>query len=499
MRSTSVRSRGVSLRQVLPQAQFFGGDIRVSSCCGYAPQCQPGDLFAALVESEGDGHEQAFEAIERGAAAVLAERFLPVSAPICLVEDTRQAYGSICHALAGNPSQQLKTVGVTGTAGKTVTSLLVAAVLEQAGHGVGLTNSLGAATPENRVARDFTSPTAPEFAHWLSRMTSEGASHAVVEASSRALAERRLAGTEFDVAVVTNIKRDHLAEHGTLWNYRAAKSRILSHLSREGATVLNADDPITASLIDKISGPILTVGQRFEADLTATVLERRASEQTFLLHAGRESTPVRTAIIGDHHVTNCLQAAAAGLLLGIDLPTIVRGLESVTSVPGRLERIEKGQHFGVFCDYAATPDSLARSLKTLGQTTRGRVLCVFGAPGDIEPEMRPLLGRVAERYADYAVITDDFSGHCDPAEIAHDIIDGYDRAALAHMLPSRDEAIRYVLSMAKPGDSVLISSARDRSTLAAQGVLQADQEIAREWLESHQPTIRLFGASFSSN
>ena len=224
-----------------------------------------------------------------------------------------------------------------------------------------------------------TTPPADVLAPLLARMVTNECSHAAMEVSSHALAQSRIAGVRLDVACVTNVSRDHLNYHGTLGDYRLAKSKIFDYLAPEGFAVVNADDPIAAGYLRHFQGPALTIGIDKPAEITAVPVEQFPSEQTFLLTAGSETVPVRTRMIGTHHIYNCLTAAAVGLTYGIDLMTVVRGLEAVDYVPGRLQRIECGQPFGVFVDYAHTPDALAASLRALRQVTSGRLICVFGA------------------------------------------------------------------------------------------------------------------------
>jgi len=363
-------------------------------------------------------------------------------------------------------------------------SMLLGAVLEAAGHQVGIMGTLGYSDSVDTSPAPTTTPAAPTLAQWLARMEANGCSHAVVEVSSRALAQYRTAGIEMDAAVVTNVRRDHLDYHGSILNYRNAKGRLFKQLRRGGFAVINADDPASKFYLSRLDHPVLTVGQRSGAELTATVVERHRSEQTLLLHAGSDTIPVRTRMIGDHHVSNCLQAAAVGLIYGIDLPTVVRGLESVERIPGRLERIECGQPFGVFVDDAHTPDALAVGLKTLRGVTQRHVICIFGAGGEGDRENRPLMGRVVERGADLGIITSDDPCSEKPLEIVHDILDGYDRPARAHVLPERAKAIRWALGQARSGDSVLIAGRENRRLKMTGDPCRGldDREVAREWL-----------------
>ena len=201
----------------------------------------------------------------------------------------------------------------------------------------------------------------------------------------------------------------------------------------------------------------MTVSMQGPGELSATVVERHRSEQTFLLTAGSDTIAVRTPLVGDHHVYNCLSAAAIGLLAGIDLPTVVRGLESVKSMPGRMERLECGQGFGAFVDNAHTPEALSTTLRALRRVTPGRLVCVFGAPGNRNHDARPLLGRAAERNADLLVITSDDPGTEPALQIAHDILDGCRQPGAPHILPDRARAIQWALHQAEDGDTVLIA------------------------------------------
>jgi UDP-N-acetylmuramoyl-L-alanyl-D-glutamate--2,6-diaminopimelate ligase len=478
-------SASVSLHEIFPQNHFLASrDLRFSSCTSDPRRCRRGGLYVALQTPEFDGHDYATQAVRRGAVAVVAERRLPIDAPVLVVPDSREAFGWISHHLKDLPCRCLRTIAVTGTNGKTTTSLLIQSVLKAAGLQTGTLNDLVFDDGTSRQAVGEAIPSAPVLAESLARMRTAGCTHAVLETSSQMLSRRDTAGLELDAAVVTNVRRDHVDFHGSIINYRRAKARLFEHLKPGGFVVANADDPATRFLLRNVSQPVLTVGMRMPAELTATLIERCAGEQTFLLNAGNETAAVQTAMFGDHHIYNCLSAAAIGLVLGIDLTTIARGLEAVTWIPGRMEPLGCGQPFGVYVDDAHTPDALAVTLKALRNVTSGRVICVFGADADRDPACRPLLGRVVERTADLGIITNDNPRGEQPLQIAHDIIDGYDRPAKAHILPDRAEAIRWALGEAGPGDAVLIAGKGDRQyqTVGDQQRPFDDREVARQWL-----------------
>jgi UDP-N-acetylmuramoyl-L-alanyl-D-glutamate--2,6-diaminopimelate ligase len=490
------RASPIGLRRLLPDAVILGADdICVQGCTCDSRRLKPGDLFAALVGTDCDGHDFIPEALARGASAILTQR--PVEGapcPVCIVRNTRDAFGRVCQALAGDPSRRLKVIGITGTNGKTTTSCLIASILATAGRRVGILGTLGYFDGVDAVEGSHTTPPAEDLARWLARMVANDCSHAVMEVSSHALHQSRVAGVVLDAACVTNVRRDHFDYHRTAHDYRLAKSKLFDHLAAEGFAVINADDPTAAGYLHLLDGPVLTVATRSAAEITGRLLERSASEQTFLLSAGSECVPVRTQMIGDHHISNCLVATAVGLAYGINLTTVVRGLEAVGHVPGRLERIECGQPFGVFVDFAHTPDALENTLRTLRDVTSGRLICVFGAGGDRDREKRPLMGQVVEKIADRAIVTSDNPRGEDPQKIIRQILDGFRCPSQARVIVDRAEAIRAVLAQeARPGDCVLIAGkGHETHQIVGQDRLPFDdREIAREWLYESQPGATL--------
>jgi len=475
----------VRLADLFPSAQFFGDrNLAVGSCCADSRAVRPGDLFVALTGANADGHDFVPEAIARGAVGVLAERMAPTGgAPVCVVPDSRIAFGELCQALAGNPSQRIKVIGVTGTNGKTTTTALIAAVLQAAGSRCGTLGTLGY-TGYDWEPAPLTTPSAPLLATWLARLEASGCTHVAMEVSSHALVQARIAGVRFDAGCVTNVRQDHLDYHGTLENYASAKARLLDSVRPRGLVVLNADDPVSWSFVPRVKGPLLSVSLRKEAELTAEIIERCRSEQTFLLTAGRDTAPVRTPLVGDHNVMNCLMAAAIGLAYGIDLETVVRGLESVPCVSGRLERIECGQPFGVFVDYAHTPHALAAALDALRPVTEGKLICLFGAGGERDRAKRPLMGRDVESRADAVIVTTDNPRGEDPAAIVAGILSGVRNRAAVEVISDRAAAIHRALSLAGPGDSVLLAGKghEEYQLIGQERRMFDDREVARRWL-----------------
>lgn len=478
-------TQGVRLSSLFPRARRLGSpDVLVSSCSSEAAHVRPGDIYVALVRATRDGHEEISEAIRRGAVAAVVERPLPIGIPQYVVDDTREALGRICQHLVMSPAQRLRTIGVSGTHGKTCVSLLLESILKATGVATGTSHSLGWSDSLRRLPTSLTTPPAPELARRLADMEAAGCVAAVLEVNSQALAERRVASIGWDVAVLTNLRRAHLDWHGTPANYRRAKMRLFEQLKEDGTAVINADDPASRFVRSELACPVMTFGIREEADVSAMVIEQLVSEQTFLLSVGAHTAAVRTRIVGEHHVANCLAAAAGALALGADLPSVVRGLEAVEHLPGRMERLECGQPFGVFVDQADNPDRLAMALRTLRQVAAGRVLCVYGPQGRGPREERPLLGRVVERTSDLGIITANDPQLEPVLRIAHDVLDGYTRPGQAHIIPDRGRAIQWALSEARPGDCVLIAGKGDSGTqdLGDRILDWSDRKVAEQQL-----------------
>jgi UDP-N-acetylmuramoyl-L-alanyl-D-glutamate--2,6-diaminopimelate ligase len=455
--------QGIRLSQILPNSKIFGAeDIFVQSCCGHWQDCESNDIFVAIIGADDDGHDFAQEAIRRGATAIVTERLLSVDRPQCIVPDSRVAYGKICQALAGVPSHHLKTIGVSGSDGKTVTCHLIERVLRRAGKRSGLSSSIEVTMGSGRKGTPTSEMNSAMLADRLAQMAIAGCDHAVLEISSVSLAQRTLDGVTFDIAVLTNLRRSSLEFHGSLENYRRAQLRLLKHLKTKGVAILNADDPNTHFLLPQLKQPVFTIGIKQDAQLKAQVLERTANDQTFLISAGIETIVVCSKILGDHHIYNCLAATAVGLLLEIDLPSIGQALSDVQAIPGRLERVVCGQEFGVWIDSARTPHQLATALRSVQQSVRGRIWCVLGGHEQQTAEERKQIGEILERAADRVVLTSEQAFPAADYQAYHEFLDGCDQPGEVRLIPNRFRAIEWALSNAHPEDAVLICGCGDR-------------------------------------
>ena len=475
----------IRLKEILPHSQFIGkADFQIRSCCSQWQECQNEDVYVAIVESDSDGHDFVREAVDRGAVAIVTERLLAVDRPQCIVPDSRLAFATICHALAGNPSQRVSTVGVAGSDGKTVTSHLIRGVFAAAGGEVGLISSIESRLGARRVLPPNEDLNSAVLADQLASMVLSGCSHAVVEMPCEALARHSLAGVELDAAVVTNIRHDNMGFHGSKENYQRAATRLIEYLKPTGFAVLNADDPTTHYLLDQIETPVLTIAMKQQAEITAKLIERCNSEQTFLLSAGGESVAVRTSIIGDQHIYNCMAAAAVGLTSGIELAVIAKGLESVSSIAGRLERVECGQPFNVWIDSSRSPRQLATALQSVKRVTQGKLWCVCSTEDQQTSLHRKQMGEIVEKSAHHHVITQSVMQKQTDFEPTHQVLDGFERPATAHVIPDRFKAIEWALSQAQPNDAVVITGSGERP-IARVGEQQwevCDRDVCQAWL-----------------
>jgi UDP-N-acetylmuramoyl-L-alanyl-D-glutamate--2,6-diaminopimelate ligase len=486
----STATAGVSLRALLAEELrgVSAPNVRATSCTSDWRQLRPGDVFVALAEADDDGHDHAAEATQRGAAAVICERPLPVfDVPQIVVPDTRVTYGRLCQALVGNPSRQLKVVGVTGTHGKSTVARLLSSILRTAGGSVGTLDSFGYFDGDEDRPASAAALSAPVLARSLAQMSASGASHAVVEISSRELSQQVLAGVSLDAVCITNVGRRHLGWYGSVENYRQTKRRIFEYMHPDAVAILNADDPTSVAMLSELNQPALTYGMRLPAEISAEVIEQHLNEQLFILSAGDDSVGVRTSLIGDHHIYNCLAAAAMALAYGIELPEIARGLEAVDRLPGRMERIMCGQDFAVLVDAADSPDALRVCLRAARSATGGRVICVYGSHDECDLTEYPAAGRVIGAMADMAVVT-----HGYPSDGSHrscmELRTGFADVRKPQINVDRSQAIAWALDEARSGDTVIIAGMGDRThtPIEKDGELINDCEIVRQLLRGRR-------------
>ncbi len=453
----------VNLQRLFPSASFVGcADITVSAVTQDSRECTPGCLFATLPGTRSHGRTHVPEATLGGAAAILTDRPLAdTSLPQCIVPNVRQAFGQICHALYGNPSQSLGVVGVTGTNGKTTTTWILRSLLENSSRPCGVIGTIEYNDGTNSVPAPFTTPDAKTISQVLAATKERKTPYAAIELSSHALDQCRTAGLQLDVGIITNITHDHLDYHNTLEDYSAAKMKIAGLIKRDGLMILNIHDPLCMELEEKLVGVVhtLTYGLDLEADISARILEMSSTGTIFELHQGILKVECKTSLIGEHNVMNCVAAAAAAMQLGVEIYDIAAAFPAVTAVPGRLEQVNCGQDFSVYVDYAHTDDALLHAIQTVRNLTSGQVTVVFGAGGERDRAKRPLMA-LASLQADRVIITSDNPRNEPQTQIINDILNGFGKSrdkSKVFIEVDRQDAIERALRTARPGDSVIIA------------------------------------------
>jgi UDP-N-acetylmuramoyl-L-alanyl-D-glutamate--2,6-diaminopimelate ligase len=413
-----------------------------------------GALFFCVPGERVDGHDLAWEAIERGAAALVVERQLDVGVPQLVVENVRAAMAVAADTFFGEPTKELEIGGVTGTNGKTTTVFLLHSMLGVAGRKPGLVGTVRWIVGGEKRPAPFTTPEAIELQRLFREMVDAGDRSAAVEASSHGAAFRRLDRVRFDVLVFTNLTQDHLDLHGTLEEYFRAKRRLFVGPQPPPAAVNVGDEwgkRLAAELAETHRAPLVTFGLGEEAELRPEGLELGASGSRFRAGGIEIETPLR----GIFNVENVLGAVAAGVLLDLDEESIKEGVARVHEIPGRFEAIDAGQPFAIVVDYAHTPDSLATVLRAARGLGDGRVIVVFGAGGDRDRGKRPLMGKIAAEHADIAIVTSDNPRSEDPLAIIRDVLQG--SGIDVEIDPDRRSAIRRAVALAEAGDVVVIA------------------------------------------
>ncbi|MBR5414775.1 MAG: UDP-N-acetylmuramyl-tripeptide synthetase [Thermoguttaceae bacterium] len=493
--SQAVNRVPVNLSELLKEDAGLPADLVVTSFQTEPDLIETGELFVCLALDSDAAAEQLETAKARGARAALADGSLSVpeslSENLYRVENVQSVPGRLAQALYGFPANQMKSIAITGTSGKTSVSYIIAGMLAASGYPVGLIGSLGVYDGRVLLPCREATPRPLVMAELMARMIRNGCTHVIVEVSSEALEQSRLAGIRFDAVCLTNIRRDHLDLHKTVDIYRRTKMKIFDYVKEDALVVCNPSDRVTGAVLHMIKNPTITIGLHpNEAMVNGMRVEQNRGEQTFYIIAGSDAIPVRTKIIGKEHICNCLTAAALGLSWDIDLKTVVRGIERVEHIPGRMERIDCGQPFGVFVDNASTPESLADVLRTLREVTEGMIYTVLSAPEDNDRSKRPLMGRAAELGSDLVILT--IGRQADPATGVKDLLQGIENSAKCLKRTfRRSDAITWALSNAAPEDTVLIVGSDPAPDVDPEEIV-SDRQFVRHWLYENQPCLEAF-------
>ncbi len=463
---------------------------------------EEGWLFVAVPGVHTDGRRFIIDAAKRGAVVALGETLaerLPI--PYIEVSDVRTALANLACAFYSYPAQQLCTIGVTGTDGKTTTSNLITTIFETAKLRTGLMTTANFKMPGQEWENTTRQSTleSVEIQQLLRQMVDAEVTHAIIEATSHGLALQRVHGCAFDVGVVTNITQEHLDFHKTLDAYRRAKARLfemLDPLRDKGigsrpVAVLNRDDTSYDILKPYCRVPILDYGLDTPASVRAVDVQLQAHSTRFRVLLPDAEQIIETQLVGRFNVSNCLAAIATAYSQGVSLDAVARGLASVKGVTGRMESISEGQPFAVIVDYAHTADSLAKVLTTLRPLTTGKLMVVFGSAGERDVQKRPVMGRIAAQMTDFFVITDEDPREEDREKILREIAAGAEAVGKRQgqdflCIADRTEAIRVAIAHANTGDTlVLAGKGHEQSIIVGREKIPwDDRKVARNLLRA---------------
>lgn len=417
---------------------------------------EPGDLFFCVRGYTTDGHDYAPDAIQNGAAALVCERPLGLGVPEFIVDDARAAMPRIARVFFGDPSRDMDVIGITGTNGKTTVSYLVRQILEAADRPCGLIGTVAWIVGELESSATRTTPEAIDLAGALRAMVDSGQKACAIEISSHALELGRADEVSFAAAVFTNLTQDHLDFHETMEDYFAAKRRLFETGPR--SAIVNVDDEYGRRLAADFDCVTFSTQGR-EADYRAEDIEFDATGSRFQLVIGESTIAAQTKLPGKYNVSNALAAVAAAVSAGVDPQVAVAALADATGAPGRFEPVTSSEDFGVYVDYAHTPDSIVNVLAAARELPHNRVISVVGAGGDRDPKKRPLMGAAAAEGSDIVYITSDNPRSEDPSMIIDAVLAGAQGAGgEAEILSEVDRraAIEQAVTSAESGDIVFI-------------------------------------------
>ena len=417
---------------------------------------KPGDLFVAMTGFATDGHQYIGKALENGAAAVLCQQTPETDCPYIQTEDSRRALAVVGANWFHHPASGMTMIAVTGTNGKTTTTYLLKAILEQTlGAKVGLIGTNQNMIGQEVIPTERTTPESFEVQHLFRQMADAGCTHVVMETSSHALALDRVYGVRYQVGIFTNLTQDHLDFHKTMEAYCDAKAILFRNC---GTGVVNADDPWTPRLLRNASCKVLTYAEHAPADLRAENVGLGADHIAFDAVTETERVPIRVNIPGGFMVYNTLDVLGAALALGIPLKDSARVLAAVPHVKGRVEVVPTpGRDYTVLIDYAHSPDGLKNVLSSVQGFAKGRTIALFGCGGDRDRTKRPKMGKTAAEHADFLVITTDNPRTEKPGAIIEDILPGLEGSATPYtVIEDRVEAIHWAMDHAEAGDVIVL-------------------------------------------
>ena len=484
MSGTSLKS----LFENLGRPNNLKDDCLISGITSDSKRVKPGWIFVAVKGYQQDGHNFLNNALKNGASAVVVEKStedLPV--PFLITDNSRKTLALLAKRFYGDPGRKLNLIGVTGTNGKTTTTYFLESIYRQAGHKVGVVGTLNYRWPGFKDNALQTTPDSVVLYGYFSRMINDGVSTAIMEVSSHALAQYRVEGLMFNSAIFTNISHEHLDYHKSLDEYVKTKARLFSQISKNGRAVVNIDDNASEIIIKNSSAKVVTYGKISDPDYRISDITLLNLGSRFVLKTPDLDLQLHTNLPGLFNVYNASAAACAALEQGVSPELVIKGIESLKRVPGRMEGLvsEKGQ-FRVIVDYAHTPDALEKILRCSKEFTEGRLITVFGCGGDRDRTKRPVMGRVASEVSDQVIITSDNPRTEDPSKIISEIFKGVKKNfSEVNVIEDREQAIKQAISIARKGDTVVIAGKghEDYQIIGTKKIHFSDVETAEKYLK----------------
>lgn len=447
-------------------------------------QVMRGGLFVAISGFQTDGHKYIPKAAENGAACIVCEKKPEMQIPYVLVSDARAALAVLGANWFGHPADDMRVIGITGTNGKTTTTILIKQILEKTlGAKVGLIGSISNMIGDEEFHAEHTTPESCDLQALFRQMADAGCTHCVMEVSSHSLVLRRVAGVHFAVGLFTNLTQDHLDFHNTMEEYAKAKAMLFPMCEK---TAANADDPWTETVMKDAPQPVYTFSAKSDsASLTARDIRLAPSGVRFCALEEGELVRVKTNLPGQFSVYNALAAISCARLLGVSLADAAAALETAHGAKGRVEPVPTDGDYSIFIDYAVTPDAIENVLTTLRGIAPKRLVMLFGAGGDRDRKKRPIMGKLSADIADFVIVTSDNPRTEDPMSIIEEILPGV-RAGKApyKVICDRPEAIRWAIDHHEPGDVILLCGKghEDYQIIGHEKIHMDEREIVADYL-----------------
>ena len=442
-------------------------DIEINGIASDSNNVKSGFVFVCIKGLKTDGHNFISDAIYRGAAALIVEKDVEVLEDITIIKvpDTRKILTTAADVFYNYPSSKMNVIGITGTNGKTTTAYYINQIFAEAGRKTGIIGTINYKIGDRVIPAVNTTPGSLQLRALLNQMLEANIEYAIMEVSSHAIAQRRIAGIEFDTCVFTNLTPEHLDYHGTLGKYQDTKLQLFEQMGKNSKkntakwAIINIDDPISRRFFDVCQVEIITYGLNTNASVYATDIRSTLNGSCFKLRIGSDkSIEVKINLAGKYNIYNALAATSAALAFGLSLDEIKSGLESLKSVPGRFEKITTDAGFYIIVDYAHTPDGMKQVLSTARALTSNRIITVFGCGGDRDRLKRPQMGKISSELSDYTIITSDNPRTEEPIKIIEEILHGVKDASSSDLeiIPDRKNAIKRAIELAKENDLVMI-------------------------------------------